>query len=76
LLWISLVGADDGVVYAQRGVALNPAFTRALHQAIQAQATEFFNPLECMLALSELLRAQPSLPRRVADVGVRTLANA
>jgi hypothetical protein len=29
-----------------------------------------------MLALSELLRTQPSLSRRVDGVGVRTLANA
>jgi hypothetical protein len=76
LLWITLVGADDGVIRAQRGVALSPSFTRALHRAIQAQATGSFNPLECMLALSELLRTQPSLSRRVDGVGVRTLANA
>jgi len=76
LLWISLVGADDGVIHAQRGVALSPSFTHALHQAIQAQATQFFNPLECMLSLSELLRIQPTLSRRIDNMGVRTLANA
>jgi hypothetical protein len=75
LLWISLVGADDGVIHAQRGVALGPAFTRSLHDAIQAQATTSFNSLDCMLALSELPKEEPSLSRWIEEVGIRTMAN-
>jgi hypothetical protein len=76
LLWISLVGADDGIIHAQRGVALAPDFTRALHGAIRAQAATAFDPLECMLTLSELLRDAPGLPRRIERSAVRTPANA
>jgi hypothetical protein len=75
LLWISLVGADDGLIHAQRGVALCPSFTCALHQAIQAQAMGRFNPLECVLAASELLHAGPNLSRRIGAARVRSLAN-
>ena len=32
LLWITLVGADDGVIHSQRGVTLAPHFTRLLSQ--------------------------------------------
>jgi hypothetical protein len=75
LLWISLVGADDGIIHAQRGVALGPAFTRSLHAAIQTQAATSFNSLGCMLALSELPKDEPSLTRWIEDVAVRTVAN-
>jgi hypothetical protein len=76
LLWISLVGADDGIIHAQRGIALAPDFTRALHGAIRTQAASPFDPLECMLTLSELLRDTPGLSRRIERSAVRTLANA
>ena len=76
LLWISLVGADDGIIHAQRGVALSPAFTQALHQAIQTQAMGPFQPLECVLALSEILRDEPSVSLRIHAADVRTMANA
>lgn len=75
LLWISLVGADDGIIHAQRGVALGPAFTRSLHTAIQTQATMSFNSLGCMLALSELPKDGASLSRWIEKVAVRTMAN-
>ena len=75
LLWISLVGADDGIIHAQRGVTLGPAFTRSLHAAIQTQATTSFNALGCMLALSELPNDEPSLSRWIEEVAVRTMAN-
>ncbi len=75
LLWISLVGADDGIIHAQRGVALGPAFTRSLHKAIQTQATTSFNSLECMLAMSELPRDESSLSRWIDEADVRTMAN-
>jgi hypothetical protein len=75
LLWITLVGADDGVIRAQRGVALSPSFTRALHRAIQIQAMGRFNPLECVLAASELFHAKPNLSRRIGAARVRSAAN-
>ena len=41
LLWISLVGADDGIIHAQRGMTLSPVFTFALRQAIRASDADF-----------------------------------
>lgn len=76
LLWISLVGADDGVIHAQRGVALAPDFTRALHEAIRAQAAAPLDPLECVLAVAELSADDPDLSERIEQTSVRTLANA
>ncbi len=38
MLWITLVGAEDGIIHAQRGMTLSPAFTRELHDAIRTQA--------------------------------------
>lgn len=75
LLWISLVDADDGIIHAQRGVALGPAFTRSLHAAIQIQASTSFNPLKCMLALSKLPKYEPGLSQWIDEVAVRTMAN-
>ena len=42
-LWISLVDAESGVIRVRRAVALCPEFTRALHNAIRAQALEPFS---------------------------------
>ena len=47
LLWITLVGADDGMIHAQRGMTLAPAFTRTLQDAIRAQASTPFDPDLC-----------------------------
>ena len=44
LLWITLVGANDGLIHAQRGVTLSPCFTRSLHEAVRAQAMMAFDP--------------------------------
>lgn len=65
LLWISLVGADDGLIRAQRGVTLSPEFTRELHRAIRAQADAPFDPLECALAIAEASRERPDAARRL-----------
>jgi len=65
LLWISLVGADDGVIRAQRGVTLSPSFTRSLHQAIRDQAEAPFDPLECTLAIAEACRLRPEASQRL-----------
>ncbi len=54
LLWITLVGAEDGIIHAQRGVTLSPSFTYSLHGAIRAQALMAFDPDECTSAISKV----------------------
>lgn len=75
LLWVSLVGAGDGLIHAQRGVTLSPEFTRALHDAIRDQAHAPFDPLECVLAFSEVLREFPDAPRRLERAAARASGN-
>ncbi len=43
LLWVSLVDADDGLIRAQRGIALAPRFTQALNEAIRHQVRAPFD---------------------------------
>lgn len=76
LLWVSLVGADDGLIHAQRGVALEPEFTRSLHEAIRSQAHAPFDPLDCVLAYSEVLRERPDARRRLETASARAMGNA
>jgi hypothetical protein len=75
LLWISLVGAGDGLIHAQRGVTLAPEFTRALHEAIRAQAESCFQPYRCMDALADLLITRPSTMHRLPLAQARTVGN-
>jgi hypothetical protein len=75
LLWITLVGADDGIVHAQRGVTLSPRFTRALHTAIRDQAMSAFDPEECTLALSRIFLGNPHIADRLARAKVHTFGN-
>ncbi len=75
LLWVSLVGADDGLIHAQRGVALRPDFTHALHEAIRAQAFSPFDPLECILAYHELLNELPDADQRLERAAIRAAGN-
>lgn len=75
LLWVSLVGANDGLIHAQRGVTLSPEFTRALHDAIRDQAQAPFDPLECVLAFSEVLGERPDASRRLRRAVARASAN-
>jgi len=65
LLWISLVGSDDGIIHAQRGMTLSPPFSRSLLKAIRNQATSPFDPLDCMLTYSETIRAHPTVEDRL-----------
>lgn len=76
LLWISLVGADDGVIRAQRGVTLSPSFTRSLHQAIRDQAEAPFDPLECTLAIAEACRLRPDASQRLVQASAWSRGNA
>lgn len=60
LIWISLVGAADGIIHAQRGMTLSPAFTRSLHEAIRAQTTVPFDPIGCTDAIKSLYLGKKS----------------
>jgi hypothetical protein len=76
LLWISLVGADDGIIHAQRGMTLSPGFTRALNQAIRAQALRAFDPDECTSAISRIFLEYPTTVDRLKLAAVQTMGNA
>jgi hypothetical protein len=76
LLWMSLVGADDGLIHAQRGVTLCPEFTRELHRAIRAQAAASFDPLECALAIAEASRERPNAACRLDAAHAWSVGNA
>ena len=76
MLWITLVGARDGIIHAQRGMTLAPPFTRALHEAIRAQAMSAFDPEECTLAISSIYLEFPGTVDRLTMAAVRTIGNA
>jgi len=75
LLWISLVGAEDGIIHAQRGMTLSPGFSRALHDAIRAQALMAFDAKECTSAISRLFLNHPSTVDRLSLAVARTMGN-
>ena len=75
LLWITLVGAHDGIIYAQRGMTLAPEFTSVLHTAIRDQARMSFSQDDCLTAVSELLVAYPETKARLALAQARTTGN-
>src|SRR5262245_35122647 len=66
LLWITLVGAQDGIIHAQRGMTLSPSFTRTLHQAIHDQAARAFDPEECTVALWSIYLGYPHIVDRLS----------
>jgi hypothetical protein len=76
LLWITLVGAEDGVIHAQRGMTLSPPFTRALHDAIRAQAMSRFDPYDCTAAISALYPPRVDTADRLNMAVARTMGNA
>jgi len=75
LLWITLVGAEDGIIHAQRGVTLAPDFTRVLHGALRRQARSEFRPDDCISALSGLVASHPSAVDRLALACSETIGN-
>jgi hypothetical protein len=75
LLWVTLVGATDGIIHAQRGMTLAPHFTRVLNGAIRAQACMPFNPCRCTEVISELLVDHPCTLDRLALAQARTVGN-
>jgi hypothetical protein len=76
LLWITLVGAEDGIIHAQRGMTLSPPFTRALHEAIRGQAMSPFDPHECTAAISTLYPPDFDTVDRLEMAVARTMGNA
>jgi hypothetical protein len=76
LLWITLVGARDGIIHAQRGMTLSPSFTHALHKAIRDQAARAFDPEECTVAISSIYLGYPYMVERLSIAAARTLGNA
>src|SRR5262249_2160708 len=75
LLWITLVGADDGIIRAQRGVTLSPNFTRVLHSSIRDQAMSGFDPEACTLALSRIFLKSPDMLDRLTLAKAKTAGN-
>jgi hypothetical protein len=76
LLWITLVGAGDGLIHAQRGLTLSPPFTRALHEAIRSQAMNAFRPDDCTQAISRVFLKYPETVDRLVIASARTMGNA
>ncbi|MFO0889207.1 MAG: hypothetical protein U0790_08715 [Isosphaeraceae bacterium] len=75
LLWVTLVGARDGIIHAQRGLTLAPEFTRALQSAIRRQAQSRFRSDDCLAAVSDLLLGHPSTAHRLPLACARTNGN-
>jgi len=75
LLWITLVGSEDGIIHAQRGVTLSPRFTRMLHTAIRNQAMSAFSAEECTTAVSKIFLWYPTPVDRLALAIARTQGN-
>jgi hypothetical protein len=76
LLWITLVGARDGIIHAQRGMTLSPSFTRALQNAIGDQAAHAFDPEGCTGAISSIYLGYPQTVDRLSIATARTMGNA
>jgi hypothetical protein len=75
LLWVTLVGAHDGIIHAQRGMTLSPTFSRQLNELIHAQARVPFIPEVCSAAVNSLLIDLPSTLDRLPFALARTRGN-
>jgi hypothetical protein len=75
LLWVSLVGANDGIIHAQRGLTFSPSFTLVLHHAIRSQAMTSFVPEDCTSAISRLYLNYSTIVDRLSLAVVRTMGN-
>ncbi len=76
LLWITLVGAADGIIHAQRGMTLSPPFTQSLHEAIRAQAMTAFDAMKCTAAISSIYLSKTPAFSLLAMAKARTMGNA
>lgn len=75
LLWVSLVGCEDGIIHAQRGIIFSPKFTTAIHDAIRAQAMRPFDPRECTFEVGAVYNNRSSIEQRFELATVRALGN-
>jgi hypothetical protein len=75
LLWVSLVGAEDGIIRAQRGLTLSPRFTCTLQDAIRAQVVTAFDPGKCTKVISNIFLNHPSTVDRLSLAVARTNGN-
>ena len=75
LLWVSLVGCEDGIVRAQRGIAFSPEFTTAIHDAIRSQAMRPFDPRECTLDVGAVYNNCSSIEQQLEHATVRAVGN-
>ena len=75
LVWVSLIGARDGVIHVQRGMTLSPAFTTVLHDAVRAQAMTSFSPEACTSAISRLYLRYPDIADRLLLTAARSRGN-
>ena len=75
LLWITLVGAADGIIHAQRGMTLSPTFTQSLHEAIRVQATTSFDAVGCTAAISSIYLSQTPMLALLSIAKARTMGN-
>ncbi|ODT98124.1 MAG: hypothetical protein ABS79_06420 [Planctomycetes bacterium SCN 63-9] len=76
LLWVTLVGSDDGIIHAQRGLTLSPEFSDSLHDAIRNQAMRAFDPNCCALAVGSVYNARESIEARLDRATARSAGNA
>lgn len=75
LLWVTLVGAHDGIIYAQRGITLAPEFTRVLHRGLRTQAQARFDADDCISGVADLMVAHPTTLSRLPLAQARTIGN-
>ncbi len=76
MLWITLVGTEDGIIHAQRAMTLAPAFTRELHDAIRTQAMKPFDSRDCTSAISSIYLGHLETVDRLAIAVARSTGNA
>jgi hypothetical protein len=75
LLWVTLVGANDGVIHAQRGIALAPEFTARLQNAIREQTQSPLDSEECLATVGDLMVSYFDTLSRLHLAQSRTLGN-
>lgn len=75
-LWTTLVGCDDGVIHAQRGLTLGPEFRLALNRSIRSQSARAFDPRRCMAAVGSLIANRADGVPRLDLALARTVGNA
>jgi len=75
LLWVTLVGCNDGIIHAQRGLTLSSEFSGTLHDAICGQSMRPLDPHACMNAVGSILADRASVEDRLGRASARTFGN-